>query len=776
MDYPGFDPQFERAMRHASVGMALVSVEGVFLGVNSALCRILDRSQVDLLGSTWQQLSSPDDPANEAALIQDVAEGRREDFHLAKRYLRPDGSLVHGELSVGCVRGDSGAVDYLIWQLVKLSDNWTPSEERPRAALLAMIDPHVFLDAVRDATGTIIDFVYSDANEAALRYLRVERDELMATSLLKLAPRQRDSGLFDMYVRTVNLGEDIVLDEARVSSEILDKEVWLDFRGVRVGDGLSLVWRDVTSRVHAREALARAEESYRLLAENVNDVVVLGDTDGVIVWALPTVTAFLGWSPEEMAGIPFREFVHPDDLGSVAVVQSRVSHGEPGQFEVRLRGKSGAYRWVNARVRPVFDEQGEVVGRVAGWWDAEESHRVREALESAEKQSQQLAQSYQAARDEAFRANIAKTTFLSRMSHELRTPLNAVIGFAQLLAMDDLTEDQRDAVRQIRAGGKHLVGLITEILDISRIEEGRMSLSMEAVSVADAVDEAFDLVRVLAEQAGVTVAWAERDDCVGYVWADRQRVIQVLLNLLSNAVKYNSKAGSVVVSCEALANDMVAVHVRDTGPGLRPEQLARIFEPFDRLGAEDTAVEGSGIGLALSHGLAQAMNGRLMVDTTPGEGSVFSLVLHTAPAGPADGVPLPSIERAPRRGETRVLYIEDNPTNTHLMARIVAVRGGAELRTAADGKTGLAAAAAERPDLVFLDLHLPDMPGESVLTRLLELPTMDGVPIVVVTADATPGLESMLIKMGATALLTKPVDVGEVLEWIDKPTAWGPRS
>lgn len=626
-------------MRQSGVGMALVAPDGSFLEVNDALCAILDRTRAELAAATWQELTHPDDVAKDVALVQGMLESQREGYRLAKRYLRPDGTIVHGDLSVACVRGESGALEYFISQIVDVSENW---------------------------------------------------------------------------------------------------------------------------------ALA---ERYRLLAENVNDVVVLGDNDGVIVWVLPSVTAIMGWLPEEMAGIAFITLVHPDDVPSVAAVQAGVSRGEPGQFEARLRCKSGDYRWLNVRVRPILDEHGTVVGRVAGWWDAEAAHQANEALQASEAQARDLAARYEAARNEALAANLAKTVFLSRMSHELRTPLNAVLGFAQLLAMDDLTDDQSDAVRQIRTGGKHLLRLLTEIMDISRIDSGRISLSMESVSVADAMDEALDLVRTLAEQADVTVGWASENDRSGQVWADRQRVIQILLNLLTNAVKYNRPGGSVVVSSQVRADATLAVHVRDTGHGLSPDQLARVFEPFDRLGAEQTAVEGTGIGLTLSQGLARVMSGRLEVASTPGEGTVFSLILPTSTASPIDDIPLPPVAHAPTSRRIRALCIEDNPTNTHLMSRIADLHGGTELRTAAEGSAGLVAAAEERPDLVFLDLHLPDMPGEAVLERLLQLPTMDGVPVVVVTADATPGLGARLKSLGAEAVLTKPVDVAEVLSWLDHPTA-----
>ena len=264
-----------------------------------------------------------------------------------------------------------------------------------------------------------------------------------------------------------------------------------------------------------------------------------------------------------------------------------------------------------AAVAPLAVSPGSVIGTMR---DAQAEVEYREALAASERQARSLVEAYEAARDEAVRASTAKTAFLSRMSHELRTPLNAVLGFAQLLALDPLSPEQTEAVHHIRTGGRHLLDLINEIVDISRIEAGRLSLSMETVSSAVVLAAAVELVRPLAQEHDVLVVAAGADR-VADVHADRQRTTQVLLNLVSNAVKYNRPGGSVRVECRAGGPGEVVFEVSDTGPGIPPELLPRLFEPFDRLGAENSDVEGTGIGLALADALARAMGGRIEVST-----------------------------------------------------------------------------------------------------------------------------------------------------------------
>jgi signal transduction histidine kinase/ActR/RegA family two-component response regulator len=378
----------------------------------------------------------------------------------------------------------------------------------------------------------------------------------------------------------------------------------------------------------------------------------------------------------------------------------------------------------------------------------------------------------QMARASADTANQAKSQFLSRMSHELRTPLNAVLGFAQLLELDNLTTDQGESVGHILKGGSHLLNLINEVLDISRIESGDIALSPEAVLAADVIAETIDLMRPLAAGRSIHFPADRQSTCVHYVFADRQRLKQILLNLVSNAVKYNRAGGTVAITCEQIAATRLRINVTDSGDGITEQDLQLLFVPFQRLGAGMTDIEGTGIGLALSLRLAEAMGGSLQVRSRVGEGSTFWVELPLV-EGPVERyerlstsaapVPAPPIS-APRQ---TVLYIEDNLANITLVQRILAQRPDIELLPAMQGRLGIELAQQHHPDLILLDLHLPDLLGDEVLQILRDDPRTSSIPVVVISADATIGHVQRLRSAGATGYLTKPFNVGDLLRTIN---------
>ena len=370
-------------------------------------------------------------------------------------------------------------------------------------------------------------------------------------------------------------------------------------------------------------------------------------------------------------------------------------------------------------------------------------------------------------------ANRSKSEFLSRMSHELRTSLNAVLGFSQLLELDDLTPDQDQAVEQITKGGRHLLDLINEILDISQIETGTLTLSPESVRILDVISETADLIRPLADERGIHLLGTETQDCDVFVFADRQRLKQILLNLVGNGIKYNRDGGTVSISCARPGPGRLRIQVTDTGPGIPPEQFGLLFTPFERLGAERTTVEGTGIGLALSRRLAEVMGGTVDVESTVGRGSTFWVELPIV-EGPVERVdrldelgesPVAEIDTTDRPA---VLHIEDNLSNVQLVERVLAQRPGVRLIPAMQGRLGLELARQHHPALILLDLNLADVSGEHVLHQLRDDPTTAQIPVAIVSADAMPRQVQRLLAGGATAYLTKPIDVREMLALVDK--------
>jgi signal transduction histidine kinase/CheY-like chemotaxis protein len=371
----------------------------------------------------------------------------------------------------------------------------------------------------------------------------------------------------------------------------------------------------------------------------------------------------------------------------------------------------------------------------------------------------------ESARAEADRASHAKTAFLSRLSHELRTPLNAIRGFSQLLSAGELPPEQREAAGHIAAGAEHMTRLVEELLDTARIEAGEFRVELEPVAVDVVVRDVVDLSLGLAADHGVTLTPSEIDPGVG-VLADRGRLRQVLLNLVTNAIVYNRRGGSVSVLASRRPDGRVVVDVVDTGEGIAPENLSRAFVPYDRLGRGPES-SGLGLGLALSQRLVEAMNGTVGVESEPGVGTRFTIELGAA--GVAGGIADAQRVR-PRSappGARRVLYIEDNATSMKLVELLLRGRG-IEFRGASTAADGIAAAREWKPDLILLDLQLPDGSGEQVLRSLRAEQALRAVPIVMLSAQASRDTVRRLLEAGADDYLTKPLEVDRAADVIER--------
>jgi nitrogen-specific signal transduction histidine kinase/ActR/RegA family two-component response regulator len=408
---------------------------------------------------------------------------------------------------------------------------------------------------------------------------------------------------------------------------------------------------------------------------------------------------------------------------------------------------------IESRGRALRDAQGNPTGAVIISRDVSESVEVQRALELA--------------KNEAEQANVAKSEFMSRMSHELRTPLNSVLGFAQILQMELEAPSELEMIGYIVKSGGYLLELINEVLDISRVESGSIAVSLELVSIEALVGECLKIVAGDAHAAGIEII----DQCgvALHVRADPQHFKQALVNLLSNAIKYNHRGGSVTLTCEGDA-DRVRLRVTDTGPGVAPQLHDRLFAPFDRLDAESKGIDGTGLGLALSRGLMEAIGGSLGVESEPGTGSTFWLELPLATtstdyAGPEadDSGRSESIDDV----SATVLYIEDNVGNVRLMERLLAHRPNVRLITTLEGSLGVALALEHGPDLILLDVHMPDLSGYEVLELLRDDARTASIPVVMLSADASHEQIQRFRDAGVRDYLTKPLDLQHFLGQLD---------
>ncbi|MHB1203400.1 MAG: PAS domain-containing hybrid sensor histidine kinase/response regulator [Acidithiobacillus sp.] len=527
--------------------------------------------------------------------------------------------------------------------------------------------------------------------------------------------------------------------------------------------GYLLIGTDNTARKQVEEKLRWTEESFRLMVESVTDyAIVMLDPEGRVVSWNAGAERIQGYHAEDIVGQHFSRFYLEEDVNNGKPQRDLEAVVANGRFEDegwRVR-KDGSSFWANVVYTAIRDQLGNLRGFAKLTRDLTERRQVETALIDA--------------KSAAEKANRAKSDFLSSMSHELRNPLNAILGFAQLMESDSPppTPSQTASIEQVLKGGWYLLELINEILDLAVIESGRVSLSLEPVSLAEVMLECQAMIEPQVQKRGIQMTFPRLDN-PWFVSADRTRVEQILINLFSNAIKYNQAGGTVAVACSASAPERVRISVTDTGAGLPAEKLAQLFQPFNRLGQEAGAEEGTGIGLVVTKRLVELMGGVIGVESTIGVGSVFWIELVTAAApqigaGIAASTPVAQAQvhnDAPLR---TLLYIEDNQANLKLIEQLIARRPDMRLLSAADGQLGIEIARAFQPEVILMDINLPGISGIEALKILREDPATAHIPVVALSANAIPRDILKGLKAGFFRYLTKPIKVNEVLNTLDE--------
>jgi PAS domain S-box-containing protein len=730
------------------------------------------------------ELATPITPGFEA-LVFKASRGIEDIYELT--YIRKDGSRFPAIVSVTALRD---AQDAIIGYLLIGTDN--TARKRAEEALLkagalqsAIFNSANFSSIATDAKGVIQ--IFNVGAERMLGYTAAEvmnkitpadisdpqevvaRAKALSVELATpIAPGfealvfKASRGIEDIYELTY-----IRKDGSRFPA-IVSVTALRDAQDAIIG--YLLIGTDNTARKQVEadqqklDQRLRDQQFYtRSLIESNVDALITTDPSGIITDANKQMETLTGCTRDELIGAPFKNyFTDPDraEAGIKLVLREK----KVTSYELTARARDGKTTVVSYNATTFYDRDRTLQGVFAAARDVTERKRFEQTLQETNGE-------LESAKALAEKANLAKSDFLSSMSHELRSPLNAILGFAQLMQSEvpGPSLPQGESIDQILKAGWYLLKLINEILDLATIEAGKLSLSLEPVSLSELLLECQAMIEPQAQKAGLSMTFP-RFDAPCFVNADRTRVKQVLINLLSNAIKYNCAGGTVDVECLEHNAGYVRINVKDTGAGLPPEKVGQLFQSFNRLG-QGSAEEGTGIGLVVTKRLVEVMGGRIGVESAVGRGSNFwfELIAEAAPRLDSTGAapltaPLPEAPQAPPR---TVLYVEDNPANLQLVVQIIARRPSMRLLSAKSGDLGIELARSAHPDVILMDINLPGMSGIKAMQILRADSITAHIPVVALSANAMPRDIERGLQAGFFRYLTKPLKVDEFLATLD---------
>jgi len=537
--------------------------------------------------------------------------------------------------------------------------------------------------------------------------------------------------------------------------------------------GYLLIGTDNTARKQIEEERKKLDQRLRdqqfytrsLIESNI-DALMTTDPSGIITDVNKQMEALTGCTRDELIGAPFKNYF-TDSERAEAAIKLVLSEKKVTNYELTARARDGKKTVVSYNATTFYDRDRTLQGVFAAARDVTERNRLDQVLQEKNVE-------LESARLVAEKANLAKSDFLSSMSHELRSPLNAILGFAQLMESDvpPPTPSQKEGLTQILKAGWHLLTLINEILDLAKVESRQVPLSEEPVSLSEVLLECQGMTEPQAQQRDVKMNFP-RFDVPYFVRADRTRLKQVLINLLTNAIKYNVRQGTVWVKCSDTTPGHIRVSITDTGAGLPPDQLAQLFQAFNRLGQEAGGEEGTGIGLVVAKRLIELMGGRIGVESTVGVGSVFWFELLSVAESQLSTEESQSAQLAPAHAPRdaqlhTLLYVEDNPANLKLVEQIIARHPDLRLLTAVNGKLGIELALEKLPEVILMDINLPGINGFEALKILRLDPITADIPVIAISANAMPLDVERGLKAGFFRYLTKPIKVNEFMHALDE--------
>jgi PAS domain S-box-containing protein len=732
------------------------------------------------------ELATPITPGFEA-LVFKASRGIEDIYELT--YIRKDGSRFPAVVSVTALRDDLGGI---IGYLLIGTDN--TARKQAEEALLkagalqaAIFNSANFSSIATDAKGVIQ--IFNVGAERMLGYAAIEVvDKITPADISdpqEVIARARALSLqlatpitpgFEALVFKASRGiEDIYeltyirKDGSRFPAVVSVTALRDDLGGII---GYLLIGTDNTARKQVEaeqqqlDQRLRDQQFYtRSLIESNIDALMTTDPRGIITDVNKQMEALTGCTRDELIGAPFKNYF-TDREWAEAAIKRVLSEGKVTDYELTARARDGKETVVSYNATTFHDRDRKLQGVFAAARDVTDRKRFESTLQENNLKLERASAA-------AEKANLSKSDFLSSMSHELRSPLNAILGFAQLINSDSPppTASQTASIDQILQAGWYLLDLINEILDLAQIESGKLALSLEPTSLADVMLECQAMIEPQAQKRGIRMTFPQFD--VSYfVHADRIRLKQVLINLLSNAIKYNQANGTVVVDCCLSTPERTRVSVRDTGPGLPPDKLLQLFQPFNRLGQERSVEEGTGIGLVMSKRLVEMMGGEIGSESAVGFGSVFWFELNST-ADPLLGAdlaqPVAIAQAQVRHGAPlcTVLYVEDNTANLKLVAQLFARRPDFRLLTATDGNLGIRLARANQPDVILMDINLPGISGIEALKILRENAATAHIPVVALSANAMPRDIEKGLHAGFFRYLTKPIILNELMNALE---------